>query len=79
MSVLPFNMIHSGRCTNARPCDACARVARVLDAGDRKLKTHEFQHRGGFWPMNVTLEDERCGYDPREHRGRGMYKRDGWA
>jgi hypothetical protein len=78
MSVLPFNMIHSGRCTDAKLCESCARkIARAMFPPDGKPT--EFTHCGGFWPLNVTFEDERCGYDPREHRGRGMYKRDGWA
>lgn len=39
----------------------------------------EFKHRHGFWPLNETLEDQRCGYDPRNHRGRSMYKLGLWA
>jgi hypothetical protein len=49
------------------------KIARGLTA-----QPIEFQHRGGFWPLNVTLEDKRCGHDPRNYRGPGAYRGHRW-
>jgi hypothetical protein len=52
---------------------------RAIEAYTRMGAQSEFHHQGGFWPMNVTLEDRRCGYDPYNHRGRGAYRKDSWS
>jgi hypothetical protein len=56
--------------------EECERIARGMFPPDG-VPT-EFHHAGGFWPLNVTLEDKRCGHDPRNYRGPGAYRAHQW-